>query len=385
MPDEVPVVVIATILNPTGPTGVQSHFSALRDYLRERGRNSMLVTPFDAPGILVYPTFAARRIIDLLSGPASVWWYRYWHEFFLRVALRRVLAAHANVVVYAQCPLSARAAMRVRRYRTQGVTMVVHFNGSQADEWSDQGKIQRDGRLARHIRRTEAAVLPALDGIVYVSRYMRRQLEERFPALNNVRSEVIPNFSRSGTAKPGRPTIDIVNVGTLEPRKNQQFLLAVLAEAKRAGHRFTLALIGDGPDRQHLERISRESGVAEQVRFCGNLPHAIDRMSCARLYAHSARMENLPLALIEAMACGLPILAPAVGGITDMFENGNAGYFWDIDDVQMSAKLMINLLNDPEHLESMSRAARSSFEQRFDTNRVAGQLYEFIVARVEHA
>lgn len=377
-PDKEPQIVIATLLTAEGPTGVQSHFNELRHHLLEIGRPTELVTPFDAPRAVVYPTFALRRIIDLISPSASVWWYRHWHEVFLRWALRRRLAESPRSVVYAQCPLSARAALESRQGTSQPVVMVVHFNGSQADEWCEKGKLKTDGAIANSIRSVEHRVLPSLDGIVYVSRYMKDKLEMRIPSLRNVDSTVIPNFCRPAPARGRMSQVDVINVGTLEPRKNQSFLIRALAHASGRGHRYTLALVGDGPDRIKLERLAHDLGIEQQVRFLGNQPRAIDLMTSARMYAHSATVENLPMALIEAMACGLPILAPAVGGIPDLFEDGEGGIFWNTDDHIAGGELLVRILGNSDALISMGHAAKARFDDQFETSRVATRLEAFI-------
>jgi glycosyltransferase involved in cell wall biosynthesis len=346
------------------------------------GQLSILVTPYSAPKILVYPVFAVRKLLQRLSGTASVWWYRYWHALFLRIALKRTLSKITNCVVYAQCPLSARAGMQARRNAEQQVVMIVHFNHSQADEWSEKGAISRDGLLARSIRALERRVLPSLDAIVYVSHYMQCQLESAVPLLHEVENAVIPNCcARPNMGGRNLEPVDIVNVGTLEPRKNQQFLLEVLAYAARQGKNYTLALVGDGPDRLMLERMAHDLGVDKQVRFLGNRPRAIQLMSSARICAHAATIENSPLTLIEALACGLPIIAPAVGGIPELFEQGEAGFFWKLDDVQAAGELLIRILEDGAKLEAMALAAKARFDERFDASQVVGRLYEFIVNR----
>jgi glycosyltransferase involved in cell wall biosynthesis len=375
-----PVIVIATILSEVGTSGVQTHFNQLRAHLDSHGHPSVLVTPFDAPKALVYPIFAVRRILDAASGAASVWWYRHWHGVFLKMALRKALASNENSVVYAQCPLSARVALDVRGADGPRVVMIVHFNGSQADEWADMRGIARQGFLARRIRAMEARILPSLDGIVHVSRYMKERLEARIPMLRTVRNDVIPNFCRTPPPQvQGLEPVDVISVGTLEPRKNQRFLLEVIAYAKRQGKRYTLALAGSGQDRNTLERLARDLGIADQVAFLGHRPNAIEIMNSAKVYAHSALLENLPLALIEAMASGLPILAPAVGGIPDLFENGDAGLFWDLNDPAGSGDLLIRVLEHSAERERMAAAAIRTFEERFAASRVADRLYAFIV------
>lgn len=379
-------VVVATILSDIGPTGVQAHFREFLQYLEEQGRSAILVTPFRNSKLTVYPVFAVRKLLDPISGDASVWWYRHWHTAFLRRALQRRLSKMGDCVVYAQCPLSAHAAIQARVNGGQRVVMAVHFNHSQADEWCDKGRIGRDGWMAQSIRAFESRILPSLDGIVYVSRYMKGHLEKRIGSLHAVPSDVIPNFCRSPAGLDRRcPPTDVICVGTLERRKNQRFLLDVLAYTTSRGKSYTLTLVGDGPDRTELKGRARDLGIQDCVRFLGNHPRAIELMSSARLYAHAAILENLPLAIIEAMACGLPVLAPRLGGIPDLIDEGKEGYFWPLDDVARAGDLLIRTLENVTELQTLSAAARRRFESEFAASRVAARLLGFLVPGTRRA
>ena len=352
-------IVVATLLRPEGETGVQTHMQALVTQLRSQGRAATIVTPFSSRSPFVRPVFAVRLPLRWLSRSLSVRWYRHWHAHYLRLALRRHLRAPApGRVIYAQCPVSADVALDVRG--PEPVVMVAHFNVSQADEWAERGEIALGGRYFRAIRSFEAQVLPRLDGVVYVSKWSRDQLEERVPALRDVPSETVPNFVALGESSDGRPlpSRDLISVGTLEPRKNQGYLLDVLAAAERRGHRFTLTLVGDGVCRSEWERKARSLGVADRVDFLGFRTDARSLMANHRVYVHAARVENLPLVLIEAMAEGVPVVAAAVGGIPSMIDEGVEGLFWPLDDPDAAAVLLIDLLTDPERLRAMGAAAR---------------------------
>ena len=113
---EILPLIIATILREQGITGVHTHIQQLRQYLKENGMAATLITSFSWGQPLSHPVFALRPLVlERCSGPASVAWYRYWHEAFLGQALRRCLAGLGDCVVYAQDPLAARAALRARR------------------------------------------------------------------------------------------------------------------------------------------------------------------------------------------------------------------------------------------------------------------------------
>ena len=97
-------LVIASMMRAQGATGVQTHVNAVRAKFIELGRKPQLVTPFDLSPRYFYPVFGVRRLLEPAMPAVGVWWYRYWHAWFLRRALRGVLAQFGPCVLYAQCP-----------------------------------------------------------------------------------------------------------------------------------------------------------------------------------------------------------------------------------------------------------------------------------------
>ena len=374
-------VVVGTLMREFGETGVQSHFNVFKGYLLERGVAVEVVTPFSFCSWFVLFVFGIRKIIDGFSGEFSVWWYRCWHYVFLKRVLADRTRGGGSVVIYAQCPLSAKAALETRCSEQQRVIMVVHFNGSQADEWVDKGKIKKGGWVYRGIKRVENEVLPLVDGIVYVSRFMEEVVKNTIPGVANVKSVVLPNF----VVRPKQPDIrqvagDLINIGTLERRKNQGYLLQVLAEAKKLGRRYSLTLIGDGPDRGKLEFLAQSLDVDEQVKFMGFQKNAAQFLSAHCVYVHSALIENSPTVLVEAMACSLPLLAGTVGGIPEVFSDGVEGFYWSLHNPAAAAQRLIALMEDVETRNRMAIAAQLRFSSNFDSNVVAGRLLSFLSA-----
>lgn len=376
-----PPIIIATILHEQGPTGVQAHFNTFKEYLLAQGRRVRIVTPFDAQRALVYPVFGVRYAIDRLHGEASVWWYRHWHYVFLKQVLRELLRDGRPAVVYAQCPLSAKAALEVRKSVAQRVIMVAHFNISQAHEWAEKGKIPSDGRLFQHIEQLERIVLPRLDGLVYVSGFVQAQLQRRIAGLNRIPAAIIPNFVHPPSHDAdGDVHGDLINIGTLEPRKNQRYLIEVLMCASRLGYRYTLTLVGDGPDRPMLENLVRSHDLVEQVTFLGKQPNAARYIQHHRVYAHSATMENCGVSIIEALAAGVPVVAAEVGGIPEIYRSGIEGIFWPLNDPNEGARRLINLMSTPERLGQMSTAARERYSTTYTPHIAAERLCDFLYA-----
>jgi glycosyltransferase involved in cell wall biosynthesis len=331
--------------------------------------------------------FGARLVIERLSRPASVVWYRHWHEVFLRRALRRHLATLDDCVVYAQGPLDARAALQARRGPHQRVVMAVHMRVSQADEWAHKRQIELGGAVFRSIRRAEREVVPRVDGLVFVSRWAREALLAWLPEAEAVPSTVIFNFVAPFQGEPvvDESPADLVTVGVLEPTKNHRYLLDVLAQAKHAGRAVTLDIFGEGPLRGDLERQIVSLGLGEQVRLRGFRPDVCSFLPGYRAYAHASYSESSSLTIIESMSAGLPILAGNIGPISELFDDGVEGRFWPLDDPARAAATLVDFLDREPERRRAGDAARSRFRRDFDAEQVAPRLEAFLMGTAPEA
>ena len=373
-------LVIATTLRGEGVTGVHTHVRQLLRYLNERNVHPTLVTPFSWGWPLTAPVLGVRHLmLEPFSKPASVMWYRQWHERFLRSALRRHLAGIDDCVIYAQGPLEALAAMRVRRMPQQRVVMAVHFRISQADEWADKNQISRGGKVFQAIRQLEREVIPQVDGLVYVSRWAREALLNWLPEAAGVPAAVIGNFvAREHPQSRHEPLGDLVTTGNLDIVKNHRFLLEVLAEAGRAGRPLTLDIFGEGPCRKDLLLKVRALGLERRVRFQGFRRDVRSFLPRFRAYVHASYSESSSLAIIEAMAAGLPILAGNIGPISELCDDGVEARFWPLNDPAKAAAILIGLLDSEARVVAGS-AAYERFSRDFDANVVAPKLLSFLM------
>jgi glycosyltransferase involved in cell wall biosynthesis len=380
--DEAPMpLIIATMLSGNGITGVETHIRQLRQYLEKCGTASTLVTPFSWGRPLTYPVFGVRPLVlERCSRPAGLVWYLHWHEVFLRRALGRRLAKTGDCVIDTQDPSAARAALRARRGPHQRVVMTVHFSVSNADLWVDKKQIKRDGTVFQALRQLEREVIPQVDGLVYVSRWARDALVDWLPEAAAVPSAVIGNFVAPVDAGRLPQTLgDLVTIGNLEVAKNHRFLLTVLAEAKRAGRSLSLDIFGEGPCLGDLLTQARSLGLEGQVRFRGFRPDVRELLPGYRVYVHASYTESSSLAIMEAMAAGLPIVAGGIGPIPELCGDGIEARFWPLDDPARAAVLLMDLLNcEPERLKA-ARAARERFHRDYDADVVGPKLRSFLM------
>lgn len=134
-----------------------------------------------------------------------------------------------------------------------------------------------------------------------------------------------------------------VSVSRLAKEKNVEFLIrSVKLIKERRGSDFKLLLVGDGPERKHLQRLAEELGVQEEITFVGAVPNEEIRNYChaADLFLFASRSETQGIVLIESMAAGTPVLAVRATGIEDVVVNGKNGYMTSVSEIEFTEKLM---------------------------------------------
>jgi glycosyltransferase involved in cell wall biosynthesis len=190
--------------------------------------------------------------------------------------------------------------------------------------------------------------------------------------------------------RPGEPAAgdvrEIVCVAQLGPTKGIPVLLAAAARLCRAGRRFTLRILGDGPLRAELEAQVRSLGVGACVRFEG----AADRAAVARALRGAAvfalpcvtrnggaRHDGLPVALLEAMACALPVVTTPVGGIPEVVSTENGVLVPPGDDAALALALAA-LLGDEALCRRLGATARATILERHEARAAAARLAAWI-------
>jgi glycosyltransferase involved in cell wall biosynthesis len=200
-------------------------------------------------------------------------------------------------------------------------------------------------------------------------------------------TRVIPNpcdvaaVQRLAEATPeGAPLVNsrtIVSLGRLAPQKNHALMIRSFARiAAWADARLVIA--GDGPLRSDLEHLGRELGVADRVDFAGWLSNPFPLLREAGAFCLSSKYEGFGYALIEAMACGCPVIATdAPYGPTDILEGGAYGLLVPNGDEQALAAGMLRILSDPALKADLRRRGRERAAQ-YDVSHV-GQTYASVL------
>lgn len=160
--------------------------------------------------------------------------------------------------------------------------------------------------------------------------------------------------------------IDVLFAGNLVKEKKVDVLLHAVALVRARGRRLAVTLVGDGILRARLEALARSLGVADQVTFAGRQPAAdVPRwLRRARVFVMTSEVEGLPMAMIEAMSCGVPPVVPDVGDVATVARDGeNAIVLKDATPAAYAGAL--SRLLDDEALHARLRAGCLAARERF--------------------
>lgn len=142
-----------------------------------------------------------------------------------------------------------------------------------------------------------------------------------------------------------------------------------------------LLMAGDGPELPHARQLAQELGVEKDVLFLGNQESVEEILPCGDLFILPSAYESFGLAALEAMSCGLPVLATEIGGLGEVITPGVDGWLCHVGDTECMAERAIDLLQNDAKREKMGKAARQKAVEKFSPERIVNQ-YESVYQRV---
>lgn len=135
-------------------------------------------------------------------------------------------------------------------------------------------------------------------------------------------------------------------------------------------------LVGDGEWRERIEKQINESGKAKNFHLVGVQKNVIPFLSMMNIYLSSSEFEGLPIAMLEAMSCEVPVVATRAGGIGEVIQHGVQGYLTEVENWEELETYCITLLEDQDLYEKMALAARERVIEKFSMRRMVGELEE---------
>lgn len=201
-------------------------------------------------------------------------------------------------------------------------------------------------KLKYHLR--DSKILVLRNGIVFDDNSIRDvNLEEEFPESSN--------------------KLKLVAVGRLTYQKAFEVLVKAVAELINGGNKDIFAMIaGSGEEKPKLEKLIRDLRIGAHIKLLGVRHDIIGLMKASDLFVMPSRFEGLSIAMIEAMACGLPIIASNAPGLSSYIEEGKNGMLFPVEDHSALANCILKFYNNDKLRAKLSYGARKSFETDYD-------------------
>ncbi len=205
------------------------------------------------------------------------------------------------------------------------------------------------------------------DQVTAVSDSLRRATKEQLDIANNI--HVVPNFveperferasTHPGARRWAKPDEKIfVHISNFRPVKRVLDVVDVFERVRREMPA-RLLLVGDGPERSRVEQRCRSCDICDDITFVGNLARVEEILTGADLFVLPSETESFGLSALEAMACGVPVIATDVGGIPEVVRHDMDGLLYPVGDVEGMAAGALEILRDSSRWSSMSQAART--------------------------
>jgi len=197
---------------------------------------------------------------------------------------------------------------------------------------------------------------------------------------------VVPNGVETGRFKPinraANPQVRILFIGRLIPRKGFQRVVQALPRVRELSRTpFEIEVVGTGASRMELDGIAVKLGVSDLIRYVGTVPYGTLEKSYqyADIFILTSLSEGMPSVILEAMGCGLPIIASDVGGNNELVHEGENGYLIQGDDVEKLAQDMARLIDDADLRRRMGKRSRE-LSLKYDWKQIMATYNELYMA-----
>ncbi len=230
------------------------------------------------------------------------------------------------------------------------------------------------------------------DAVTAVSEFLRATTQAELAPERAI--AVVPNFvdvaSYAAEVPPTMPTAQpdrervLLHLSNFRPIKRVTDVVRIFARAAERVPALALWMAGEGPDRAAVEALARTLGVRDRVRFLGVTDSIRNLARRADVFLLPSQMESFGLASLEAMACGIPVVATGVGGTPEVVEHGVTGYLAQVGDIEAMAAHVGDLLGDERRRRAMGAAGRERALGCFDEALIVPRyerIYKALLAR----
>jgi glycosyltransferase involved in cell wall biosynthesis len=249
------------------------------------------------------------------------------------------------------------------------------------------------GVSARWRRRASVDVYRSARTVICISERVQRHLQDGMP--EGVRSAVVYNgtdtsfFSPASNAPSTQQEAEILIVGNLNVEKGHELIFRAARQIEASFPRLHCRIIGEGRDRARFERLVRELGITQRVRFEGTKSRAevANAMRACTVFVLPSRCEGLGCVYLEAMACGKPVIACRGQGIDEIIEHKKNGWLIPVEGLDELVQGLSILLRSANLCLRLGLSARERVLQGLtlsDQARRLAQIYSDVVAGEVH-
>lgn len=229
------------------------------------------------------------------------------------------------------------------------------------------------------------------DGVTCPSEFLKNVTYEKLGIPTTQPITVIPNFVNTEQFKPrertevairrligeGKKVLPlIIHASNFRTTKRIDDVIRVFHGIQQQQDSYLL-MIGDGPERSMAESLVDELALRDRVIFLGNQEHIVDILPYGDLFLLPSQHESFGLAALEAMSCGVPVVASDVEGLPEVVRHGVVGYLAPLGDIETMSKYGVKILSTPLLAEDFARAARKHVEDSFGESTMIDRYEEF--------
>ena len=225
-----------------------------------------------------------------------------------------------------------------------------------------------------HKRPSPIRIHPSCAGVIAISEAIRENLVNEVRVAKE-RISIVPNGVDLSRYKvpPERPegSIPVVgSVGRLVPDRGIEFLLHAARLIREGGHDIEYVISGEGPEKNRLLSLADRLGLRERFTLSAGAADYAGVIPAMDIFVAPSLDEGLGIHIIEAMACGRPVVASSVGGIFNLVRDGKGGFLVPPRDPEAIAKVVISLIKDPHLRVAMGSYGRAQVEAGFDLGKM---------------
>jgi len=178
----------------------------------------------------------------------------------------------------------------------------------------------------------------------------------------------------------------IITVASLTEKKGHKFLLKAITSIKKRYRNIKVLIVGDGPLEHELKKIARDYNLRNSVIFAGQRNDIPELLKISDIFVLPSLQEGFPLAVIEAMSTGLPVVATSVGGVPEVIEHGETGLLIPLGNPEALSDAIMILLKDEKIGKEIGRQGQKVISENFVSDKMVAeidQLYSACIMKKE--